>query len=131
MDLSQTIGSYAGYVTVVIAIIGTIYAAINHKRIRSKCCSKSVEISLDIENTAVPRPTGESAGATATVHGTSSAASLSKEVTPSGGAGEAIPAPAPKRRAGRPKKPLDPTTAEIAAAFSKWYAEQKKGADGQ
>jgi len=54
-------------------------------------------------------------------HGTSSAASLSKEVTPSGGAGDATPVPAPKRR-GRQKKPLDPATAEMVAAFQEFMA---------
>jgi hypothetical protein len=34
-----------------ISLIGAIYTAVNHKRIRSKCCGKILEASLDVENT--------------------------------------------------------------------------------
>jgi hypothetical protein len=32
-----------------ISVIGVIVAAVNHTRIRSSCCGKKTEISLDIE----------------------------------------------------------------------------------
>lgn len=34
-----------------VSILGIIYTAVNHKRIRSKCCGKLFEASLDVENT--------------------------------------------------------------------------------
>jgi hypothetical protein len=34
-----------------LTLVGGIYSAINHKRIRSNCCGKLAEASLDIENT--------------------------------------------------------------------------------
>jgi len=39
-----------------ISILGVIYTAINHKRVRSKCCGRLLEASLDVENTTPPRP---------------------------------------------------------------------------
>ena len=35
----------------ILSLLGTVYTAINHKRIRSTCCGKIAEASLDIENT--------------------------------------------------------------------------------
>jgi len=40
--------------TVIAGILYKIYMAINHKRIRSNCCGKKLEASLDIENTTPP-----------------------------------------------------------------------------
>ena len=40
--------------TVIAGILYKIYMAINHKRIRSNCCGKKIEASLDIENTTPP-----------------------------------------------------------------------------
>jgi len=39
----------------VIALIGIIYKAVNHKKIRSRCCGKIFDVSLDIDAT-VPTP---------------------------------------------------------------------------
>lgn len=39
-----------------ISIAGVIYTAINHKRVRSKCCGRLLEASLDVENTTPPKP---------------------------------------------------------------------------
>jgi hypothetical protein len=39
-----------------ISIAGVIYTAVNHKRVRSKCCGRLLEASLDVENTTPPRP---------------------------------------------------------------------------
>lgn len=43
-------------VSLVVAVGGTIVATINHTRIRSMCCGKKIEISLDVDKT-VPSPT--------------------------------------------------------------------------
>ena len=40
--------------SIVISILGSAIAFINHKRIRSNCCGKKTEVSLDIENTTPP-----------------------------------------------------------------------------
>ena len=37
--------------SIVISIIGSMVALVNHKRIRSNCCGKRTEVSLDIEET--------------------------------------------------------------------------------
>ena len=38
----------------VVSIAGSVLAIVNHKRIRSKCCDKKLEVSLDIESTTPP-----------------------------------------------------------------------------
>lgn len=38
-------------VAIVVSVVGTVIGVVNHKRIRSKCCGRAVEASLDIENT--------------------------------------------------------------------------------
>lgn len=43
-----TVFAYVGGAT---AIVGSIYTALNHKRVRSNCCGKVLEASLDVENT--------------------------------------------------------------------------------
>ena len=40
-----------GVVGFACSIFGIIYTAVNHKRIRSKCCGNLFEASLDVENT--------------------------------------------------------------------------------
>jgi hypothetical protein len=47
-SIVATVFAYVGGVT---AIVGSIYAAVNHKRVRSNCCGKVLEASLDVENT--------------------------------------------------------------------------------
>jgi hypothetical protein len=34
-----------------LSVLGAIYTAVNHKRVRSRCCNKVIEASIDIENT--------------------------------------------------------------------------------
>jgi len=41
-------------VAITISVVGTVVAAINHKRIRSNCCGFRGDISLDIEKTTPP-----------------------------------------------------------------------------
>jgi hypothetical protein len=40
-----------GLVGFAVSIVGVVYTAVNHKRIRSRCCGHLVEASLDVENT--------------------------------------------------------------------------------
>jgi len=52
MDQSQSIG-LAGLITSVTAIAAYL-VKLNHKRIRSKCCSKDCITSIDVEDTTPP-----------------------------------------------------------------------------
>jgi len=51
MDQSTAI-AIAG---IVISVAGSVFAVVNHKRIRSKCCDKKLEVSLDVESTTPPK----------------------------------------------------------------------------
>jgi hypothetical protein len=42
-------------VAVVVSIGGTILAIINHKRLRSNCLGKKIELSIDVESTTPPK----------------------------------------------------------------------------
>ena len=42
-------GSALGGSGLALSMVGIIYSAINHKHIRSKCCGKELEISIDID----------------------------------------------------------------------------------
>ena len=50
--ITTQIGSYAGYISLVMMIIGSVVAGINHRRIRSECCGRTGAVSLDIDNTS-------------------------------------------------------------------------------
>ncbi len=54
--MDSTAANVSGVVALVISIVGTIIAVVNHKRLRSSCCGKKIEVSVDIENTTPPRP---------------------------------------------------------------------------
>lgn len=56
-SIATQIGAYAGYISMVMMIIGSIIAGINHRRIRSECCGARGSVALDIENTSPPKPT--------------------------------------------------------------------------
>ncbi len=51
-DLSTQIVSY---LALAIAVGGIVVGVFNHKRIRSSCCGKSAEVSIDIDNTSPKR----------------------------------------------------------------------------
>ena len=53
MDLTNA-GGIAGLVSLVIVIVDRVLQTVNHKRVRSKCCGKVGEASLDVENTTPP-----------------------------------------------------------------------------
>jgi hypothetical protein len=41
-------------ISIVISVAGTIIAIINHKIIKSKCCGRELDASIDISNTTPP-----------------------------------------------------------------------------
>ena len=47
--------AWAGFI---LGIISTVYAAVNHKRIRSGCCGKVMEASIDIGPTTPVKSEG-------------------------------------------------------------------------
>jgi len=56
MDAST--GGILGATGIAVSLLGAILSVINHKRIRSGCCGKKLELSLDVENTTPPGPQG-------------------------------------------------------------------------
>ena len=48
--------SIMGIVAVVVSVGGVFFGIINHKRCRSNCFGKKLEVSLDIDNTATVKP---------------------------------------------------------------------------
>lgn len=48
--------SILSIVAIVVSVGGTILSIINHKRIRSNCFGKKIEVSLDVENTTPLTP---------------------------------------------------------------------------
>lgn len=48
-------GMIMGGVSIAIAVIGAIIAAVNHKRLRSRCCGRQMDVAIDIENTTPPK----------------------------------------------------------------------------
>ena len=52
MDSNQYIsGGVGASIVVALLILKQVYNTLNHKRIRSKCCGKDIEASVDIEET--------------------------------------------------------------------------------
>ena len=47
----QSFGMYGGILSILLHLAQGIYAAINHTRVRSTCCGKVAEMSLDVEKT--------------------------------------------------------------------------------
>jgi hypothetical protein len=43
-------------VAIVTSVGGAVLALINHTRVRSVCCGKKLEVSLDVEKTTPPAP---------------------------------------------------------------------------
>jgi hypothetical protein len=42
-------------IALVVSVGGSILALVNHKRVRSSCCGKVLDVSLDVENTTPPK----------------------------------------------------------------------------
>jgi hypothetical protein len=49
MDQSQT--NILAYVAFAVGLVSSVLAAINHQRLKSACCGRVIEVSLDIERT--------------------------------------------------------------------------------
>jgi len=47
-----------GYVALGVSVIASIIGVINHTKVRSMCCGRKLEISLDISKTSVESPSG-------------------------------------------------------------------------
>ena len=54
MDINSIFAN-AGGTAGIIAVIGIIYKGVNHRRCRSGCCGKKLEMSIDVEETTPPR----------------------------------------------------------------------------
>lgn len=53
-------GAAMGGTGLFISIVGIIYSAVNHKHIRSKCCGKELDFSIDIDSTEEAKKSGGS-----------------------------------------------------------------------
>jgi len=47
MDQTELLSTIA----IVVSSLGAVFATLNHTRIRSGCCGKKLEVSLDVEKT--------------------------------------------------------------------------------
>ena len=54
-SITTTIGSYLGYISMVLMGIGSIVALVNRRRLRSSCCGHEATVSLEIDSTS-PKP---------------------------------------------------------------------------
>jgi len=45
----------ASYVAIAVSTATAIYGVVNHKRVRSNCFGRKLEVSLDIESTTPPK----------------------------------------------------------------------------
>ena len=43
-----------GFVGLLLSVTTVVMGIINHKRLRSSCCKKEIEVSFDVENTTPP-----------------------------------------------------------------------------
>jgi hypothetical protein len=50
--MDSTTTTVISYCSFLISIASIVIGAINHKRIRSKCCGREITSSIDIENTS-------------------------------------------------------------------------------
>jgi hypothetical protein len=50
----QSFGMYGGIISILLHCGQAIYAAVNHTRVRSNCCGRVSEVSLDVEKTTPP-----------------------------------------------------------------------------
>ena len=53
--VSTQIGAIAGYISLCLMIVGSLVAAVNHRRVRSGCCGREASLSLDIDTTTPPK----------------------------------------------------------------------------
>jgi hypothetical protein len=50
MDSNQILGISA----IVVSLGGVVYTALNHTRVRSVCCGRKIDMSIDIDKTTPP-----------------------------------------------------------------------------
>ena len=43
-------------IAMVVSVAGTVLGILNHRRIRSNCCGRKLEASIDVEQTTPPQP---------------------------------------------------------------------------
>jgi hypothetical protein len=53
MDSTNT-GTIVGGVGIALSVLSMIFAAVNHKKLRAKCCGRVIEMELDVSNTPHP-----------------------------------------------------------------------------
>jgi hypothetical protein len=53
--MNETDSSILSKIAIGVSVITAVVGVINHKRIRSNCCGKVAEASIDIENTTPPK----------------------------------------------------------------------------
>jgi len=53
--MDSTDSSILSMIAIGVSVITAVVGVINHKRIRSNCCGKIAEASIDIENTTPPK----------------------------------------------------------------------------
>ena len=51
MNDSATIIAYLSFAG---TAVGVVYTVVNHKRLRSNCCGRKMELSIDVEQTTPP-----------------------------------------------------------------------------
>ena len=44
----------SGLIATILGVAFAVYKAVNHHRVRSSCCGKKLEVSLDVEQTTPP-----------------------------------------------------------------------------
>jgi hypothetical protein len=63
--MDSTTGGVLGIFGFLASLGGLIYTAINHKRIRCRCCGKDIDMSVDVDSTELPTVPDDQPGATA------------------------------------------------------------------
>ena len=63
--MDSTTGGVLGIFGFLASLGGLIYTAINHKRIRCRCCGKDIDMSVDVDSTVPPTVPDDQPGATA------------------------------------------------------------------
>jgi len=53
--MNNDAGNILGVFAFLTSSAGLIYAAVNHKRIRCRCCGKDMDMSVDVDPTDVPK----------------------------------------------------------------------------
>ena len=79
---SSDLGTIFGSGGFIISILGAIYAWVNHKRIRGKCCGREIDVEINIDSTTNPDGTPSVHSTTAAVPKLQSAKSKLSTILP-------------------------------------------------